>query len=92
MKSNCSHLQPTTEMWTNGMTGRGSRYLGLYKPLAKTMMDEIETNAQKVVTDSLCEAYDVQQTGTQNNQLSLFSKQLAYMLAQITDGTCESDC
>ena len=41
---------------------------------------------QKVVTDSLCEAYDVQQTGTQNNQLSLFSKQLAYMLAQITDG------
>ena len=32
------------------------RYVGLYKPLAKTMMDEIETNAQKVVTDSLCEA------------------------------------
>ena len=50
------------------------RYVGLYKPLAKTMMDDIETNAQKVVTDSLCEAYDVQQTGTQNNQLSLFSK------------------
>ena len=61
------------------------RHVGLYKPLAKTMMDEIETNAQKVVTDSLCEAYDVQQTGAQNNQLSLFSKQLAYMLAQITD-------
>ena len=49
------------------------RYVGLYKPLAKTMMDEIETNAQKVVTDSLCEAYVVQQTGTKNNQLSLFS-------------------
>ena len=30
------------------------RYVGLYKPLAKTMTDEIETNAQKVVTDSLC--------------------------------------
>ena len=66
------------------------RYVGLYKPLAKTMMDEIETNAQKVVTDSLREAYDVQQTGTQNNQLSLFSKQLAYMLAQITDGAARA--
>eukprot|EP00439_Symbiodinium_sp_Y106_P085782 s60_g29.t2 len=50
------------------------RYVGLYKPLAK------------IVTDGLCEAYDVQQTQTQNNQLSLFAKQLAYMLAQITDG------
>ena len=66
------------------------RYVGLYKPLAKTMMDEIETSAQKAVTDSLCEAYDVQQTGTQNNQLSLFSKQLAYMLAQITDGAARA--
>eukprot|EP00439_Symbiodinium_sp_Y106_P075560 s829_g15.t1 len=66
------------------------RYEGLCKPLAKTMMDEIETNAQKVVTDSLREAYDVQQTGTQNNQLSLFSKQLAYMLAQITDGAARA--
>ena len=64
------------------------RYVGLHN---KTMMDEIETNAQKVVTDSLCEAYDVQQTaGTQNNQLSLFSKQLAYMLAQITDGAARA--
>ena len=32
------------------------RYVGLYKPLAKTLMDEIELNAQKVVTDGLCEA------------------------------------
>ena len=53
-------------------------------------MDEIELNAQKVVTDGLCEAYDVQQTTTQNNQLSLFSKQLAYMLAQITDGAARA--
>ena len=66
------------------------RYVGLYKPLAKTMMDEVETNAQKVVTDSLCEAYDVQQTDRQNNQLSLFSKQLACMLAQITDGAARA--
>ena len=66
------------------------RYVGLYKPLAKTMIDEIETNAQKVVTDSLREAFDVQQTGTQNNQLSLFSKQLAYLLAQITDGAARA--
>ena len=40
--------------------------------------------------DGLCEAYDVQQTQTQNNQLSLFAKQLAYMLAQITDGAARA--
>eukprot|EP00439_Symbiodinium_sp_Y106_P044512 s4651_g5.t1 len=66
------------------------RYVGLYKPLAKMLMDEIEANAQKVVTDGLCEAYDVQQTSSQNNQLSLFSKLLAYMLAQITDGAARA--
>eukprot|EP00439_Symbiodinium_sp_Y106_P084068 s1993_g24.t2 len=49
-----------------------------------------EVNAQKVVTDSLCEAYDVQQTSSQNNQPSLFAKQLAYMLAQITDGAARA--
>ena len=32
----------------------------------------------------------MQQTGTQNNQLTLFSKQLAYMLAQITDGAARA--
>ena len=66
------------------------RYVGLYKPLAKMLMDEIETNPTKIVTDGLCEAYDVQQTQTQNNQLSLFAKQLAYMLAQITDGAARA--
>eukprot|EP00439_Symbiodinium_sp_Y106_P064462 s3510_g10.t1 len=46
------------------------RYVGLYQPLTKTLMDEIETNPTKIVTDGLCEAYDVQQqTQTQNNQL-----------------------
>ena len=60
------------------------RYVGLYK------MDEIEVNAQKVVTDGLCEAYDVQQTSSQNHQLSMFAKQLAYMLAQITDGAARA--
>ena len=65
-------------------------YVGLYKPLAKTLMDEIELNAQKVVTDGLCEAYDVQQTTTQNNQLSMFVKQLAYMLPQIADGAARA--
>ena len=62
------------------------RYVGLYK----TLMDEIETNPTKIVTDGLCEAYDVQQTQTQNNQLSLLAKQLAYMLAQITDGAARA--
>eukprot|EP00439_Symbiodinium_sp_Y106_P069965 s5116_g12.t1 len=66
------------------------RYIGLYKPLAKTLKDEIEVNAQKVVTDSLCEAYDVQQTSSQNNQLSLLANQLACMLAQITGGAARA--
>ena len=50
----------------------------------------LRRNSQKVVTDSLCEAYDAQQTGTQNNQLSMFAYQLAYMLAQITDGAARA--
>ena len=72
------------------MAAEAILYVGLYKPLAKTLMDEIETNPTKIVTDGLCEAYDVQQTQTQNNQLSLFAKQLACMLAQITDGAARA--
>ena len=55
-------------------------------------MDETGSNPHKIVTDGLCEAYDAQQTHThtQNNQLSLFSKQLAHMLAQITDGAARA--
>ena len=56
----------------------------------QTNGDEIELNAQKTVTDGLREAYDVQQSGTQSNQLSMFAKQLAYMLAQITDGAARA--
>ena len=66
------------------------RYVGLYKPLAKMLMDEVELAPTKVITDGLCEAFDVQQTTTQNNQMSLFSRQLAYMLAQITDGAARA--
>ena len=66
------------------------RYVGLHKPMAKTLMDEIGFNAHKEVTDGLCEAYDVQQTRTQNNQLYLFARQLGYMLAQITDGAARA--
>ena len=66
------------------------RYVGLYKPLAKILMDEVELSPTKLITDGLCEAFDVQQTQTQNNQLSLFSRQLAYMLAQITDGAARA--
>ena len=66
------------------------RYVGLYKPLAKLLMDEVEIASNKVITDQLCEAFDVQQTQTQNNQLSLFARQLAYMLAQITDGAARA--
>ena len=36
------------------------RYVGLYKPLAKLLMDEVEQAPNKLVTDGLCEAYDVQ--------------------------------
>ena len=61
------------------------RYVGLYKPLAKLLMDDVE-GSNVAITDDLCEAFNVQQNRTQNDQLSLFSRQLAYMLAQITDG------
>ena len=61
------------------------RYIGLYKPIAKLMMDDVE-GANTVNTGDLSEAVDIQQTRSQTNQLTLFSRQLAYMLAQITGG------
>ena len=56
-------------------------YVGLYKPLAKLLqlMDDIE--ASNRVTDDLREAFNVQQTRTQNEQLSLFSRQLVNLMA-----------
>ena len=65
------------------------RYVGLYKPLAKLLMDDVE-GSNVPITDDLCEAFNVQQNRTQNDQLSLFSRQLAYMLAQITDGAARA--
>ena len=63
------------------------RYVRLYKPFAKRMMDDVE-GSQRVNADDLSEAFDVQQTGAQNSELLAFaSRQLACMLAQITDGT-----
>ena len=52
------------------------RYLGVYKPL----MEDVE-GSNRMIDDDLCEAFDVQRMRTQNNQLSLFSRQLVYMLA-----------
>ena len=43
----------------------------------------------KVVTDGLCEAYDVQQTHALRTT-NCVAKQLAYMLAQITDGAARA--
>ena len=40
------------------------------------------------INDDSCEAFDVQRS--QHNQLSRFSRQLAYMLAQITDGAARA--
>ena len=57
------------------------RYVGLYKPLANLLMDEVE-GSSRTITDDLCEAFNVQHSRTQNDQFSLFSRQLAYMLAQ----------
>ena len=47
------------------------------------MMDDVKGSNTVITDDDLCEAFDVQLTRAQSNQLSLFSKQLAYMLAQI---------
>ena len=52
----------------------------LYKPVANMMMDGVE-GSNRVIDDELCEAFDVQQTRSQNNQL-LFCRRLAYKLAQ----------
>ena len=55
-------------------------------------MDDVE-RSNSVIDDDLCEAFDVQQTRTQNHQLSLFSRHLAYILAQTTDGAARAiDC
>ena len=48
------------------------------------LMDDVE-GSNVAIIDDLCEAFNVQQNRTQNDQLSFFSRQLAYMLAQITD-------
>ena len=39
-----------------------------------------------MITDELSEAFDIQQARSQTNQLTLFSRQLSYVLAQIIDG------
>ena len=52
-------------------------------PIAKMMMDGVE-GSNRVIDDGLFEAFVVRQMRSQNNQLSQFSRQLAYMLAQIT--------
>ena len=61
----------------------------LYKPEAKHLMDDVD-GSNRVIDDDFCEAFDVRQTRSQNNQLSLFWRQLAYMLAQITDGAARA--
>ena len=42
------------------------RYVGLCKPLAKLLMDGVE-GSSRMIDDHLCEAFDVQQTRSQNN-------------------------
>ena len=48
-------------------------------------MSDVEGSVVMIDHD-LCGAIDVQQTRTQDSQLSVFSKQLAYMLAHFSDG------
>ena len=90
-RSNCSRHQCIMESLRNGKTRSWQlkRYVGLYKPLDKLLMDDVE-GSNVAITDDLCEAFNVQQNRTQNDQLSLFSRQLAYMLAQITDGAARA--
>ena len=52
-------------------------------------MNDVEGTNVAIVSD-LCEAFNVQQNRTQNDQLSLFSRQLTYMLAQIIDGAARA--
>ena len=50
-----------------------ARSVGLHKAVARRMMDDVE-GSSRVINDDLCEAVDVQQISSQNNQLSLFSR------------------
>ena len=67
------------------------RYVELHKPLAKLLMNDVE-GSNRTITDDLCvcEAFNVQQNRTQNDQFSLFARHLAYTLAQITDGAARA--
>ena len=58
------------EKWED-LSWQLKRYVGLYKPVAKQMMDDVE-GAHRVITDDLCEALDAEQTSSQNNQPSQF--------------------
>ena len=72
------------EKW-EGWSWQLKRHVGLYKPLTKLLMDDVE-GPNRTITGDLREAFNVRQNRTQNDELSLFSRQLACMLAQITDG------
>ena len=64
------------------------RCVGLYKPPAKVLMDEAEKTPKKI-TDELCQEHDHHQRNGRN-ELPLLSRQLAYLLAQITDGSARA--
>ena len=60
------------------------RYISLYKPVAKQLMDRVET-LNTVVTDAATDDFDTAHGGTL--RLTEFSRQLHYLLAQITEGS-----
>ena len=53
------------------------------------MTDDVE-GSNRVIDDDSCEVFDVHTARTEKDQLSLFSRQLAYVLAQISDGAARA--
>ena len=60
------------------------RYISLYKPIAKMLMDRVESLTTEV-TDAQTDEFDNQNGGTL--RLTEFSRQLHYLLAQVTEGS-----
>ena len=58
-------------------------YVSLYKPVAQTMMDKLEGSTE-ICTDKHIQDYE--DANCPNTAFVLFSRQLHYLLAQITDG------
>ena len=65
-----------------------AKYVGLYRPFAKSLVDERASNNNDI-SDELYQEYD-QTVGDGRNGPPLFSRQLSYLLVQTTDASAKT--